>query len=320
MSTYQRRNILSITDISPAAMRAVIDAGMRLKRSPRGTALAGESVALIFEKPSLRTRVSFELAAQELGGMSIVLRPEDIQMGKREPIRDIAAYLSRNVSVAVLRVFAHDTLREFAAAATIPVINALSDREHPCQALADLMTVLEHKGALAGVRMGYVGDGNNVCHSLLLAAASVGMHLTAACPRGHEPDAEIVARAQELGAARGAMISVSHDAREAAAGADVIYTDVWTSMGQEAEAAARRAVFAPFQVNRALVQCAAADAIVMHCLPAHRGEEIAADVLDSPQSVVFDQAENRRHVQKALLLYALGTLGAAQPVSDAGRG
>lgn len=319
MSTDHRQDILSIADIAPAAMRAILDAGLRLKRAPHGTALSGECLALIFEKPSLRTRVSFELAAHELGGACIVLRPDEIQMGKREAICDIAAYLSRNVTIAALRVFAHDTLQKFAAAATIPVINALSDREHPCQALADVMTVLEHKGTLAGVRLVYVGDGNNVCHSLLLAAGSTGMHMTVACPQGYEPDAAIVTQAQSLGAAHGAVISVTHDPYVAATGADVIYTDVWASMGQEAEAAARRNVFAPFQVNRALLQRAAQDAIVLHCLPAHRGEEITDDVIDSPQSVVFDQAENRRHVQKAVLLYALGKLGAAQLVSEAGR-
>jgi len=319
MSTDHREDILSIADIAPAAVRAIVEAGLRLKHTPRSTALAGECLALIFEKPSLRTRVSFELAAQELGGACIVLRPDEIQMGKREAIRDIAAYLSRNVTVAALRVFSHTALQEFAAAATIPVINALSDREHPCQALADLMTVLEHKRTLAGIRLVYVGDGNNVCHSLLLAAGSTGMHMTVACPAGYEPDAAIVAQAQARGAAHGAVISVIHDPRAAAQGADVLYTDVWASMGQEAETEARRKVFAPFQVNRALVRGAAPDAIVLHCLPAHRGEEITDEVIDSPQSVVFDQAENRRHVQKAVLLYALGNLSVVQPVTRAGR-
>lgn len=319
MSTEHRQDILSIADIAPAVVRAILDAGLRLKHAPHSAILAGECLALIFEKPSLRTRVSFELAAQELGGTCIVLRPDEIQMGKREAIRDIAAYLSRNVTVAALRVFSHAALQEFAAAATIPVINALSDREHPCQALADLMTVLEHKRTLAGRRLVYVGDGNNVCHSLLLAAGSTGMHMTVACPAGYEPDAAIVAQARALGAAHGAHVSVTHEPHAAARGADVLYTDVWASMGQEAEADERRKVFAPFQVNRALVQCAATDAIVLHCLPAHRGEEITDEVIDSPQSVVFDQAENRRHVQKAALLYALGKLGAAQPPAGAAR-
>ena len=319
MNNDSRHDILSIADITPAVVRAILDAGVQLKRAPRAPLLAQEYLALIFEKPSLRTRVSFEIAMQELGGGCVVLRPDEIQMGKREAIRDIAAYLSRNVTLAALRVFSHAALQEFAAAATIPVINALSDREHPCQALADLMTVLEHKQRLQGMRLVYVGDGNNVCHSLLLAAGSVGMHMTVACPPGYEPDAAIVAQAQALGAPLGAVMSVTHDPHAAAEAADVLYADVWASMGQEAETAARRAVFAPFQLNRALLQRAAQDAIVLHCLPAHRGEEITDEVIDSPQSVVFDQAENRRHVQKAALLYAAGKLS-APAVNTGGRG
>lgn len=311
--TYQRHDLLSIADLPPLALQAILAASRELKHASQATLLSGETLALIFEKPSLRTRVSFELAMQELGGRCIVLRPDEIQMGQREAVKDIAAYLSRNVTVAALRVFAHACLEEFAAAATIPVINALSDREHPCQALADLLTIQEHKGRLDGLRLVFVGDGNNVCHSLLLAAASTGMHMTVACPAGYEPDATVVAHASKLAAAHHATITITHDPMAAVTGADVLYTDVWASMGQEAERERRRVIFAPFQLNRRLVVRAAADAIVLHCLPAHRGEEITDDVIDSPQSVVFDQAENRRHVQKAVLLYALGKLHVAEP-------
>ncbi|MCX7846442.1 MAG: ornithine carbamoyltransferase [bacterium] len=308
--TDQRHDILSIADLSPEVLHTIVEAGLRLKRTPRSSVLAGQTLALIFEKPSLRTRVSFELAMQELGGSCIVLRPDEIQMGRREAIKDIAAYLSRNVTLAALRVFAHATLEEFAAAASIPVINALSDHEHPCQALADLMTVREYKGRLTGVRFAYVGDGNNVCHSLLLAGASTGMHMTVACPEGYEPDCSVVTHAAQLAAKHGGVIRVVHDPLAAVQGAEVLYTDVWASMGQEAEQEIRRAVFAPFQLNRRVLTAAAPDAIVLHCLPAHRGEEITDDVLDSPQSVVFEQAENRRHVQKAAILYAVGRLTA----------
>ena len=305
-----RRNVLSVADLTAETFAALLADSRRLKRRPLTNDLRGRALALIFEKPSLRTRVSFDVAMLELGGACVVLRPDEIQMGKREAIRDVAAYLSRNVSIAALRVFAHQTLVEFAQHADIPVINALSDQEHPCQALADMLTILEHKQRLAGIRIAYIGDGNNVCHSLLLASALTGASMTVVCPAGYEPDRSVVRRARTLGAPHGSVIEVRHDPA-AAAGADVVYTDVWASMGQEAQAKARKRVFAPYQVNRALL-ATAPEAIVLHCLPAHRGEEITAEVLDGPQSVVFDQAENRRHAQKALLRYVTGCTGPAR--------
>ncbi len=312
MKTQARcTDILSVGDLSTEALEAVLAEAARLKRSPRGTQLRNHYLALIFEKPSLRTRVSFEVAMHELGGGCVVLRPEEIQMGKREAIGDIAAYLSRNVTVAALRVYAHSTLEEFAAAATIPVINALSDHEHPCQALADLMTIKEHAGRLRGLHIAYLGDGNNVCHSLMLAAGRAGVSVAVACPAGYEPSGTVVAQARAAGAPHGAKMLVLRDPRAAVRGADAVYTDVWTSMGQEREAQVRRKLFKPYQVNRTLL-AHAPKALVLHCLPAHRGEEITDDVIDSAQSVVFDQAENRRHAQKALLLHVLGMLPAGQ--------
>ncbi len=295
---------LSVTDLTAEETAAVLKEAIRLKKAPLSSDLAGHFLALVFEKPSLRTRVSFEIAIQEQGGGSIVLPPDAIKMGKREAIRDVAAYLSRNVTIATLRVFKHETLENFAKWATIPVINALSDVEHPCQALADVMTVLEHKGRLEGLRLMFVGDGNNVCHSLLLAGALTGLSVTVACPPGYEPSEEILEKARGLGARRGAKFTVTNDPAEAAKDADAVYTDVWASMGQEDEAEKRRKVFRPFQLNSDLLALAP-EAIVLHCLPAHRGEEITDEAIDGPQSVVFDQAENRRHAQKALMRHLL---------------
>jgi len=298
------KHVLSVTDLSAEEIDIILMEAIRLKKQPLSDDLKGHFLALVFEKPSLRTRVSFEVAIQEQGGGSLVLPPSAIQMGKREAIKDVAAYLSGNVTVATLRVFDHQTLVKFAEHATIPVINALSDVEHPCQALADVMTVLEHKGALKGKRMMFVGDGNNVCHSLLLAGALTGLSVTVACPEGYEPDEEILRTAREIGVKKGAEFIVTHNAKEAAKDADAIYTDVWASMGQEEEIEKRKKVFKDFQLNSELLKLAP-EAIVMHCLPAHRGEEITDEVIDGPQSVVFDQAENRRHAQKALLRYLL---------------
>lgn len=301
--------LLSVEDLTPEIITDLLACALRSKAGTLAPVLSDHALALVFEKPSLRTRVSFERAISELGGVCLVLRPDEIQMGAREAVKDVAAYLSRNVTIAALRVFAHETLEEFAAAASIPVINALSDREHPCQALADIMTVYEECGAVAGKRIAYLGDGNNVCHSLLLTAAMVGTSVTVACPPGYEPDPDVLARATELGALRDATITVCHSPEEAVTDADAVYTDVWASMGQEHEKEERRDIFAPFQVNAALM-AKAPSACVMHCLPAHRGEEITDDVIDGPQSVVFSQAENRRHVQKAILLYVCGMLHA----------
>jgi ornithine carbamoyltransferase len=303
----QNRQLLSTTDLAPETLTALLEKSILLKRSPESDVLKGQTLALIFEKPSLRTRVSFELAMQELGGRALVLRPDEIQMGKREAVKDVAAYLSRNVTTAALRVFSHDTLAEFARYASIPVINALSDREHPCQALADLMTVLEHKQTLAGLRIAYLGDGNNVCHSLMLAAAMTGVSVTVACPPGYEPDEQVMAEANRIGEQCNAACTVVNDPDRAVADADVVYTDVWTSMGQETETETRKREFAGYQLNSERLALAPG-AIVLHCLPAHRGDEITDAVIDGPQSVVFDQAENRRHAQKAVLLYVLDLL------------
>jgi ornithine carbamoyltransferase len=300
----QTKHVLSVTDLSAEEIDVILKEAIRLKKQPLSDDLKGHFLALIFEKPSLRTRVSFEIANQAQGGGSLVLPPSAIQMGKREAIKDVAAYLSGNVTSVTLRVFDHQTLVKFAEFATVPVINALSDVEHPCQALADVMTVLQHKGSLEGKRLMFIGDGNNVCHSLLLAGALTGLSVTVACPEGYEPDEKILAQACEIGSKKGAEFVVTNNPQEAAKNADAIYTDVWASMGQEDEVAARKKIFQPFQLNSELLALAP-EAIVMHCLPAHRGEEITDAVIDGPQSVVFDQAENRRHAQKALLRFLL---------------
>jgi len=298
------KNILSVCDLNPEEVKSVLEKSIELKKKPFGRKLYGQTLAQIFEKPSLRTRVSFELAILEQAGACIVLRPDEIQMGSREPTKDIAAYLSRNVTIAALRVFKHSTLEEFAGYATIPVINALSDLEHPCQAIADILTVLEHKGKLSGLKLTYLGDGNNVCHSLMLAAAMTGLSVTVACPDGYEPLSEYVNKAVNLGKTTGSEIIISNNPDQAVTGADVLYTDVWTSMGQESEKEERKKIFSDFQLNENRL-ASANEAIVMHCLPAHRGEEITDEVINSPQSVIFDQAENRRHAQKAMILHAL---------------
>ncbi|HEX6818488.1 MAG TPA: ornithine carbamoyltransferase [Ktedonobacterales bacterium] len=282
-----------------------------LKRT-RGTPLAGSSLlagrtlALLFEKPSLRTRVSFEVAARELGAQTLYLAPAEVGLGKRESIADVARVLSGYIHGVVLRTFRHETLEEFAACASVPVVNGLSDRHHPCQGLTDVFTIDEQLGSTAGVVLAYVGDGNNVAHSLVQLAAKGGMHVRLASPPGYEADAGIIAAAQQDACGAGGSVVQLHDPREAVLGADVVYTDVWTSMGQEDEAELRRAIFAHYQVNTSLLALANPDAIVMHPLPAHRGEEITDEVVDGSQSCVFVQAENRLHVQKAILRSLLG--------------
>ncbi len=270
-------------------------------------ALAGRTVALVFEKPSTRTRVSFQVAVAELGGHPLPLSSAELQLGRGETIADTAAVLSRFVHAIVLRTFGQDRIVELAANATVPVINALTDLEHPCQALADLQTLRAARGGeLAGSVLTYVGDGNNVAHSLLLAGALAGVEVRVAHPEGYAPDGDIVARAGELAAVSGTEVVVTTDAVAAVSGAHAVYTDVWASMGQEAEAEARLAVFDPYRVTPELFAHAADDAVFLHCLPAHRGEEVAAEVIDGPASRVFDQAENRLHAQKALLVRLLG--------------
>jgi len=303
--TLRGRDLVSMDDLSPEEVRFVLDTAVDLKRrakaGDRPALLTGRVLAMIFEKPSLRTRVTFEVGMWELGGHAVYLAPQDVQLGARESVPDVARNLERWVGGIMARTFAHRTVQTLAEHARIPVINGLSDLEHPCQILGDLLTIRERFGHLDGLRVAWVGDGNNVCHSLLLGAAKVGMHVAVATPARYAPDPAIVARARESAPASGSRIEVGTDAKAAARGADVIYTDVWVSMGQEAEREAKIKAFSGYQVNGALTAQAAARAVVMHCLPAHRGEEITGEVLDGPQSVVLDQAENRLHAQKALL-------------------
>jgi ornithine carbamoyltransferase len=298
-----KRDVLRIRDLARDEAEAILALAGRLKTKLRAgrphPLLAGRTLAMIFEKPSLRTRVTFEVGMGQLGGSAIHLAPGDIKLGERESPGDIARNLERWVDLIMARVFSHRSVVDLAAAARVPVINGLSDLHHPCQVLSDCFTLRERRGKLDGLRVVFVGDGNNMVHSWMDAAALLGFDFVLACPAGFEPNPAIVAEA-------GPRVSVTHDARSAVRGADVVYTDVWTSMGQEAEADARRKAFRPYQVNEQLVSVAAADALVMHCLPAHRGEEITDGVLDSPQSVVFDQAENRLHVQKAIMVWLLG--------------
>ena len=298
-------DFVSMDDLSPEEVLQVLDTATDLKRraktGDRPALLAGRVLAMIFEKPSLRTRVTFEVGMWELGGHAVYLAPQDVQLGARESVPDVARNLERWVGGIMARTFAHRTVQTLAEHARIPVINGLSDLEHPCQTLGDLLTIRERFGHLDGLRVAWVGDGNNVCHSLLLGAAKVGMHVAVATPARYAPDPAIVARAREIAPASGSRIEMGTDAKAAARGADVIYTDVWVSMGQEAEREAKIKVFSGYQVNGALTAQAAARAVVMHCLPAHRGEEITSEVLDGPQSIVFEQAENRLHAQKALL-------------------
>jgi ornithine carbamoyltransferase len=300
------RHFLLDTDITAAEQAAILDDAARRKRtrrSPEDTPLAGHSVALVFEKPSTRTRLSFEVGVVELGGHPLVIDAGTTQLGRGEPIEDTARVMSRYVDAIVIRTFGQDRIEQLAAAATVPVVNALTDLAHPCQALADLQTIAEHRGDLAGQTLTYVGDGNNMAHSLLLAGALAGLHVRVAAPADFAPQDDIVQTATKLAADSGGSVTVTTDVLAAADGADVLYTDVWASMGQEAEATKRAKAFVGYQISDEVLAAAAADAIVLHCLPAHRGEEIAASVMDGSHSVVFDQAENRLHAQKALLAF-----------------
>jgi ornithine carbamoyltransferase len=301
---------LSAADLTHAQANALLEQAQSLKAEWRSGGhadqpLRGKTLALVFEKPSLRTRVAFEAGMTQLGGHGSYLSANDIDMGGRESVPDVARNLSRWVQVIAARVFRHATVEELARHSSVPVINALCDREHPCQALADMLTLKERFGRLQGLRLAYVGDGNNVCHSLLLLGATLGVNVGVACPPDYRPDLEIVQQAEQRAAESDATITISSSPSEIVTGADAVYTDVWASMGQEHEAARRRPVFQPYQVNAALMEQAHSGALVMHCLPAHRGEEITADVIDGPHSVVFEQAENRLHVQKALILTLL---------------
>ena len=296
-------HLISVSDLTREEIYELLDLAARMKegRDSYMDALKGMSLAMIFEKPSTRTRVSFEVAMTELGGHALYLNYADLQLGRSETICDTASVLSRYVHAITARVYRHETARELARCADIPVINALSDMEHPCQLLADLLTIRERKGDLKGLRIAWIGDGNNVCNSLILGSAITGMNLSVACPAGYEPDAGMVARANELGSG----VLITNDPIEAASGADVLYTDVWVSMGDEKEEEKRIRDFSGFQINSDLLGHAKSDCIVLHCLPAHRGQEISAEVLDGEHSVVLDQAENRLHAQKALLMTAI---------------
>ena len=300
-------DLLTGMEWGPAQVRELYHLAADIKARPdryRG-ALAGRFLALIFEKPSLRTRVAYEVGIASLGGGSVFLDHTGTRLGQREPIRDVAKNLERWVHAIVARVFAQESLDELAAHGRIPVINALSDRFHPCQALCDFFTLEERFGNLRGLKFAYVGDGNNMCHSLLSIGARVGAHFRVATPAGYEPDPSVVAEAKRVARDTRGKIEILRSPEEAVAGAQAVYTDVWASMGQEEQAAAREIVFAGYQVNEALFSLAAPDAFFMHCLPAHRGHEVAEDVIDSHRSIIYDQAENRLHVQKAILLTLL---------------
>ena len=302
------KHFLSIADLTPDELKNLLDLATQLKTEWRNggnkPVLQGKSLALVFQKPSLRTRVSFEMGMVHLGGYAFYLSPNEVKMGGRESVADVARVLSGYVDAVMARVFEHEHILDLAKYGSVPIINGLSDYNHPAQALADFFTVLEHKGNPEGLKMAYVGDANNVARSLLFAAMKLGTHFTIATPPGYGLDKETIALAKTFSTA-GAQIELYEDPAQAVADADVIYTDVWTSMGQEAEKETRLQVFPPYQINQKLVSKAKPDCIVMHCLPAHRGEEITDEVADGPNSVLFPQAENRMHAQKAVLVELL---------------
>ncbi|HZD80298.1 MAG TPA: ornithine carbamoyltransferase [Actinomycetota bacterium] len=302
------RDFLSIDDLTPGELDRILDLAAKVKATPEDYAdrLHRKAIALIFEKPSTRTRVSFEVAIAGTGGHPVALSTAELQLGRGETIEDTGRVLSRYVDAIVLRTFEQERLEQLAAAASVPVVNALSDFEHPCQALADLLTVREARGGPGGRVLVYLGDGNNVTHSLLLAGAKVAMHVRVATPPGFEPIPQVVHRAREIAQETGGSVEVLNDAAAACRGADVLYTDVWASMGQEDEAEERALVFPAYQLNQALVELAKDDVTILHCLPAHRGQEITDEVIDGPRSAVWEQAENRLHTQKAVLLWLLG--------------
>lgn len=304
------QHFLSIADLSPDEVWAMLDKARELKAERQTTGenkplLKGKTLGMIFLKPSLRTRVSFDMAMIHLGGQALYLSPNEIQLGKRESTADVARVLSRYVDAIMARVFAHRDVEELAVYSRVPVINGLSDFSHPCQGMADLLTIYEHYNRLTGLKLAYVGDGNNVANSLLFGAAKTGMHIAVASPPGYEPKPAVVHLARKFAAESGSEILITNDPRQAVVDADVIYTDVWTSMGQEEETEQRLKIFPPYQVNSALVAQAKPDVIVMHCLPAHRGQEITDEIADGPHSVIFEQAENRMHAQKAILVSLL---------------
>ncbi|MFC4777794.1 ornithine carbamoyltransferase [Paenibacillus sp. GCM10023252] len=304
-TTMKGRDFLMLQDYTPQEIRYLIDLAIDLKQKQKAGVehhvLKGKTLGMIFEKSSTRTRVSFEVGMYQLGGQALFLSRNDLQIGRGETVWDTAQTLSRYLDGIMIRTFAHRNVIELARGATVPVINGLTDLSHPCQALADYQTILEHKGRLEGLKIAYVGDGNNMVHSLLMGAAKLGLHMSVATPEGYEPDADVIRQTQETAAGTGSRIHVCRDPREAVADADVVYTDVWASMGFEAEQKERELAFASYQVNDELMKGAKKDYLFMHCLPAHRGEEVSEGVIDGNHSIIFDQAENRLHAQKAIM-------------------
>ncbi len=300
-----KRDLLTIKDLSIDEVKYILDLTKKLKKNPSKAPqiLKGKTVGLVFQKPSNRTRVSFEVGVYELGGNCIYLGPEEINLGVRETTADAAQTLSRYLDGIVARTFSHKDILDLAKYSTVPVINGLSDLYHPCQGLTDVFSVIEHFGKAKGLTVAYVGDGNNVCHSLIYACAKVGMHINVATPKGYEPLPEVLRAAHEIAKKTGSQISLTHAPKEAVKGAQVLYSDVWVSMGQETETKKRLKTFEGFQFNRELCRLADKDYIFMHCLPAHRDLEVTAEIIDGPHSIIFDQAENRLHTQKAILCF-----------------
>ncbi|MEF3305182.1 ornithine carbamoyltransferase [Paenibacillus sp. GYB003] len=309
-ASLKGRDFLGLVDYSPEEIRYLIDLAIELKRKQKAgegyQPLKGKTLGMIFEKSSTRTRVSFEVGMYQLGGHALFLSKNDLQIGRGETILDTAQTMSRYLDGIMIRTYAHRTVIDLARGATVPVINGLTDRSHPCQALADYQTVLEKKGRLAGLKIAYIGDGNNMVHSLMMGAAKLGLHMAVASPEGYDPDPEVAQNSRENAAKTGGSLLLTRDPKEAIEGADVVYTDVWASMGFEEEQKEREIAFANYQVNEELVRHAKPDFLFMHCLPAHRGEEVSEGVIDGPNSIIFDQAENRLHAQKAVMAALMG--------------
>lgn len=310
IENFKRKDLISLEDLSKEEMETILNVSEMIKAKHRNrelfVPLLGKSLAMIFRKPSTRTRVSFEMAMFQLGGAAMYLSPGEIQMGRSESVADTARVLSRFVNGIMIRTFSHDEVKELAANASIPVINGLTDFSHPCQIISDLFTIKEKKKALQGLTVAYIGDGNNVCNSWLFAAPKMDINIRVASPKGFEPDSAVLEKSKAFAAVSKTKVVVTTSAEEAVEGADVVYTDVWASMGQEDQAEDRKKVFVPYQVNAALIKKAKPDCLVMHCLPAHRGDEITDEVMDGAHSVVFDQAENRLHAQKGILALLMG--------------
>lgn len=301
----KKRDFLSLYDFTTKELEDILEMAANIKKRPNAykNVLRGKTIALIFEKPSLRTKATFEVGILQMGGNSVYFSPNEFQLGRREAVSDVAKNLERWVDGIVCRTFGHNIIETLARNCSKPVINALTDLSHPCQGLADYFTIREHKHKLKGLKLAYVGDGNNVCHSLIYGAAKFGVEINIATPRGYEPRVEVLKNAYADAVSNNVNIELTDDPIAAVNNVDVVYTDVWTSMGQEAETAKRRQIFSPYQVNTRLMAFAKRDAVFMHCLPAHRGEEVTDEVIDSEQSIVFDQAENRLHVQKAIMMF-----------------